>query len=87
MCRGLHVHPLFTRPRDGPVTDETLSRRIPTVTLHPDAYGAVGYPMVVCAIQTAETKAMPLDNRWTAVGQALASMLLLASGLWLPWAT
>ena len=29
---------------------------------------------------------MPLDNRWTAVGQALASMLLLASGLWLPWA-
>ncbi len=30
---------------------------------------------------------MPLDNRWTAVGQALASVLLLAPGLWLPWAT
>ena len=30
---------------------------------------------------------MPLENRWTAVGQALAAMLLLASGLWLPWAT
>lgn len=29
---------------------------------------------------------MPLNDRWTAVGQALASMLLLASGLWLPWA-
>lgn len=30
---------------------------------------------------------MARDDRWTAVGQALASMLLIASGLWLPWAT